>query len=1100
MIFLLASPDLIHIEIQNSTTMIVQSKCIHILQQTVQILEQFHGILQRICASRQTIPIQQIIRLFPEIEQAEHDLELLKPLLDPTALPQLLSIVSFWRDRSCIHHICMGLMQLSTKFAATSDSTLFGYVCGITEKPSGEECFLIHEEYKNQIEKRFPDTLLTLISYYSTSSDLFDFLHSLTAEDVYNLQEAVNDNDETFGNTKTVFDFAIVKNFIDRADAAVKVKRQELKNTPFTLDHIIACFTTIWKNDQFIDLLKCLDSSSLALSSIKCIHLELTDKEQSKRRKIADILQKSTVYFVRIGHHETTFDVNVELPPQPATINDEKKQQKVTFADLSELRDRARLLEYSSNVNKRNVPAADSERDKERLRNFIQFAGIVESTIEILTTLYMAGHPSVSEFLVQHKTFSCIDGKYEDLQQNNKMLTDLLDRWEKNLCAMYETHIGLTYFSGDQFWQIEDYIYHRSSLSDPGYHLLKFIDINPNSIEQPHKVQQNPDGRLENLGRLLSRQQQLSSRQREIPKIKKCFLVETTNEGVLRAILSLFSLTSTPASVCRIFYCTQQTNWIQVRAFVYRCFYSQSFHQLIRPELLSQSIQDQFIRLLRLMIEQRPHHIFQMGIVTTTTATDQQLINGLQSMQILNILRDHELLNNNDFHATIQRMIHKCQLVTSQITGLGKSSTIRQAIQLSKKNYVKFPICGDFDVDILAERLRSKYSQLQTAAIHLDIGTIGNNQQLNEILYCLLLFGSFRFGQIAVSIPANTSVYIELDASPQSTLAEIPLFQHIQSSEKIVRVDWKTLRVDNLEIQTVVNYLDAIVSGIIMKQNINPSTFKKFDVATSSQLIQKLFLENKNTDYITWTQLSIFVAVFNSLFTGFSRCGHFLCENVPRPELRMDLIQTFLRSSNQFTSLSVEAVRRQQRSVATNESIAFSDTIVRWDKMQPFTLVFTATDDPLFVYKHPDDVPRALVEYFKLYYQATKTGKKTTENEMFPDYNNLIHTQFFIKLASLSRKYFNKAICPKCFRQYEVKEQKCQKCSTEDVLIRPRTFDHDDVSVFQIQISERLQNEYVLTPDNFIKMLLIYMRVQSGIPVLIMGETGKTDFFYDHPT
>jgi hypothetical protein len=44
---------------------------------------------------------------------------------------------------------------------------------------------------------------------------------------------------------------------------------------------------------------------------------------------------------------------------------------------------------------------------------------------------------------------------------------------------------------------------------------------------------------------------------------------------------------------------------------------------------------------------------------------------------------------------------------------------------------------------------------------------------------------------------------------------------------------------------------------------------------------------------------------------------------------------------------------------------------------------------------------------------------------------------------------------------------------------------------FQTVVSEILQNEYVLTPDNFVKMLLIYMRVQSGIPVLIMGETGK---------
>ncbi|CAF3907546.1 unnamed protein product, partial [Rotaria sp. Silwood2] len=1083
------SPDQIEFEMANPLAEPVKRKCMDVLQQTIQILEQFYGILQRICMSRQKMPIEHIIRLFPDIQQAQNDLELLKPLLDPTALPQLLSIVSFWKDHSCIHHICRGLIQLSKRVSATIDSTLFENVCSINEKTSGEVCTSIYEQYRNEIQKRFPDNILTFISYYDSSSDLFDFLHSLTADDVYNLQEAVNDWDETLVSTKTVFDFAIVKNFIDRAYTVMREKHKILKDTPFQLEHIVDCFTDVWKNDQFINLLKCLESSSLALSSIKRIHLELTDKEQSKRRRIADILQKSSVCFVRVKHLETIFDVHVELPSQQTTTNHEKKQQKITLSDLSELRDRARLLEYSSNVNKRNVSEAESERDKERLRNFIRFANIVESTIEILTNLYMAGHPSVPEFLVGQRIFSCTDGLYDDLEQNNEMLTNLLSDWENKLCAMYETHIGLTYFSGDQFWQIEDYIYHRSSFSHPGYHLLKFIDIDANSIKQPPKIPQKPDDRLVNLGRILSREEQTSTLQ-ENPKVKKCLLVETTNDGILRAILSLFSLTKTSPSVHRIFYCTQRTNWIQVRAFIYRCFYSQSCHQLIRPELLSQSVQDRFIRLLRLLMEQKPRQFFRIGIVTMTTATEQQMINGLQSMQILNILRDYELLNKPDLSKIVESMIQDCKLITSRISGLGKSSIIRNVIKRSEKNYIKFPICGDFDVDRLAERLRSKYSQLEKAAIHFDIGSVHNSQQLNELLYCLLLFRSFRFGQVAVSIPAETSIYIELDASPQSTLNEISLFQHIKSLAHIDRVDWTTLNVENLETQTVANYLQEIVSGVITKQNVNPSNFKKLNAATCSRLIQDHFLQNKDVNFITWTQLSIFIAVFARLFTGFSRCGYFLVEYVPHPALRMDLVQTLLRSSNQFTSLSVEAVRKQQRSVATNVPVEFSDTIIRWDKIQPFTLIFTSTDEPLFIYKKSTDVPQALIEYFKIYYQAIGKKREIVENRMFPDYMNLSHTEFFIKLVSLSKKYFNKSICPKCFRQYEIQERQCKRCSTNEFLIRPDSFDHADVMTFQIDIAERLKNEYVLTPDNFVKMLLIYMRVESGIPVLIMGETG----------
>ena len=41
------------------------------------------------------------------------------------------------------------------------------------------------------------------------------------------------------------------------------------------------------------------------------------------------------------------------------------------------------------------------------------------------------------------------------------------------------------------------------------------------------------------------------------------------------------------------------------------------------------------------------------------------------------------------------------------------------------------------------------------------------------------------------------------------------------------------------------------------------------------------------------------------------------------------------------------------------------------------------------------------------------------------------------------------------------------------------------------QISlEEIAGDYVFTPDNFVKMILILIRIRSGIPVIMMGETG----------
>ncbi|CAF5147547.1 unnamed protein product, partial [Rotaria magnacalcarata] len=141
-------------------------------------------------------------------------------------------------------------------------------------------CFSTYEQYREQFEKKCSFNILTLFYYYGSSSDLFDFVDSLTADDVYNLQEAVNDWDETLVNTKTIFYFATVKNFLDRAYAAISDKQAQLSNQQ-----------------------------------------------------------------------------------QQAATDDEQKEQNITFADLSELRDRARLLEYSSNVQK----ADHNERDIDKL-------------------------------------------------------------------------------------------------------------------------------------------------------------------------------------------------------------------------------------------------------------------------------------------------------------------------------------------------------------------------------------------------------------------------------------------------------------------------------------------------------------------------------------------------------------------------------------------------------------------------------------------------------------------------------------------------------------------------------------------------------------
>jgi hypothetical protein len=651
---------------------------------------------------------------------------------------------------------------------------------------------------------------------------------------------------------------------------------------------------------------------------------------------------------------------------------------------------------------------------------------------------------------------------------------------------------------------------------------LKYIGLEPSLIRQsnvPHETQHSAEDRLENLGQILSRQRSLAqplSLERRTKK--KIFLVETTDEGILRAVLSFCDQFKILPRVNHLFYCTNETHWIEIRAFIYRCIYSQEFYQLIRPERLSISIQDQIVYLFKQLIDNEPQDLFHLSIITTIPLVKLQLIDGLKSLQIVQTIHEQDLMNNIDFRTTVSNLIQQCTIVTSRITGLGKSHMIREKCLKSGKEYIKFPINGDIQPDLIAKRLLAEARKFEKGAIHFDIGVINNCHQLNDLINCLILFRSFCFGQIAVSIPIKTPIYIELDCSPYSNLIErIVLFQYIPSIF-IDHINWKEFIITE-QVQFVANYLKAIKDTSIIKKDITIENLKALQANECEDLIKKFFINDKNVEYVTWTQIFIYISIFYKLFIGFSNSSYFRSELLQSFELkkseisqlqqsRMDILQTFLKNADQFTSKSVETVRQQQRAVHSDniKQQELSNTIIRWDKTVPCTVIFSPTYDPIVVYKTEKDIPQSLKNYFDLYNR--KTGSKQSSNEktvssneyrmisgktIFPDYKQLKHEEFFQRLTMLSFKYFNKAICNKCFRQYDYDTLTCTNClNTTDLLERPAPpFNSADIEIFQKRIAKIIEAEYVLTADNYIKMLLIFLRAQSAVPVLIMGETGK---------
>jgi len=477
--------------IENVTT------CYDILNQTNKTFDLFKARLNKICTEWKTLSISDWIYLFPDVRCINTDLEALKALLIEEVAPILKQILEFWNHRENFISICQGVIRLIAHLNIkidTDTTTLMESIQKLGETITGEDCYELSKKFAENYSEKHSAPVLNIIARYETSNELVVFLHSLVASDVDNLLEAVNDWDETLINTKTVLDLVLIKTFLDRVYA-------NLKQTPTDNIHeIIGFFENVLQDQEFKSLTKCFDSCLESLPSIKRVYADLTNKEQSKRRRIFDIVQNFSFGFIELpvnihGHTEHRFDVS-------------NKDKSVHYADLSELCDRARLLEYSSNST--SMMKRDSEQDMRELRLFVSMVGVIATILKNLAALNAAGHPSVLDYLAPKKEFTCKEGNYENLSEFSSSLQNMLNKWEEYLCKIYQNNIDVTYFSNQQIWMVEDYLYNQATASadHSGYHLLNFIGIQPTDIQGNFLAakSENPDERLKNIARILKAQ------------------------------------------------------------------------------------------------------------------------------------------------------------------------------------------------------------------------------------------------------------------------------------------------------------------------------------------------------------------------------------------------------------------------------------------------------------------------------------------------------------------------------------------------------------------------------------------------------------------
>ena len=205
--------------------------------------------------------------------------------------------------------------------------------------------------------------------------------------------------------------------------------------------------------------------------------------------------------------------------------------------------------------------------------------------------------------------------------------------------------------------------------------------------------------------------------------------------------------------------------------------------------------------------------------------------------------------------------------------------------------------------------------------------------------------------------------------------------------------------------------------------------------------------------------------------------------------IKQNLIPSYVEFIIKFTTFSYESILENQELASKHQKQLITELkyeekkkllsainkkrdIIAYDDISPGIILFNNFPDK----EEYNSLSKCTI------LTTIKGGEKFEELEKF--YKYITHLHLF-NLFDFSESNFRtelKNICLTPF--YKKNTQKKQKEPSDS-----KVDDTEDLNLDEINI-QLAKKGYVFTIDNFIKMVLIYLRIKANVPVILLGETG----------
>lgn len=1022
------------------------------------------GFLSTFCVSNFKMKIESLVSEDIPISQLFHmlwqkEMTIKKLSLELSQIIKTLGQTEFPEERKIVIIRCLGLNLNSKKIAALRKFQ--SIVCSKLDDKCLKQMELFEEIQKNHAESEctmlqtnslikdlesavlnFSEEVMGVIIEYSNSKNLISFLKDIMKEDIRNLMDAVEE--EYFDQYLT-----LVSHLIE-----VKELLLPILQLPVGTDTIVYT-SQIEKSLQKTKIQKAtvkISECSKELESLKNFYKAFSNKTEKTKHRIKNILKNGRFYF-NLCENECKVEI---------LCTDDKKY---SVSDISDLRSRALLIQ---NRFKSLMPIDSIDKTK-NLSIFLKKVDAATQILETYQQLKMLGHPSY-EF-VDH----CLE--LDDLEETKASLFKICNDWRDDLEEYRQKYSCLKYIKSEQLHLLFDYTkrlctkrdqsskesdirsilwYLHPDLSfplkencfinecDSPRHMLDIVVV---CLEERFKE-------LELIGKSFPSFCKAGSPHLKFSKSCSFIRVDKDSESGPSLILGWFHMRCNKLPLpSQVVVCSENTSWDELYLLLLRsrerinasdeCFCI-AFLELLPVEYQGMLIDE---------IKKSDEGNSSLGLIYRGHPTDS----------IPTLFKEFEIFiqpfDRTMLVKLLQTMFPDVVVFTSESPGLGKTETIRDLAASREKGVRSLYLSGAHQKSQLIQSLK-KLNLKPYEILHIVIGLDNKPKELDMLLFELVILRYVSFSSLSYVLP-ETAIALEITNCPnQMMTCGMPFSMCFSRTHlKWENYDnYKCQKEPHSPVQVTCAYLNELEKGEL-NVDVDLSQTALLNEEKCKDLLRKYF---PSFDGINFTIVNIFLSVLGNQLKKFSASTYFQNKNLSLMigednifAVKKTILESLVRFSKEFASRSIVSCREVQHNTFQNlhnSSVDLKKTVtdlakrtkgmIRWEHSNHLVFVFHSqnTQTMSAVYRCLENVPENIKYMFE----------SQIENKL-PDYTKMesdILLEILVKITRTKQKPLSK----------------------------------DNKS--------KLTKGYAYTPDNMLKMMMIALRLQSNIPVVVMGETG----------